>query len=78
MNILGAFAPQFFLTIARKFMNKHEHDFLNMKEAQIYLSLKSHKTLYNWVSQGRITVYKMGRYNMFKKSDLDKMFVLKR
>jgi excisionase family DNA binding protein len=55
-----------------------ESEFLDMKEAQIYLSLKSHKTLYNWVSQGRINVYKMGRYNRFKVSDLDKMFKLKR
>ena len=59
-------------------MNKHEHDFMDQKDAAEYLSLKSYKTLYNWISQGRINVYKVGRYNMFKKSDLDKMFVLKR
>jgi excisionase family DNA binding protein len=58
-------------------MKKLESEFLNMNEAADYLSLKSYKTLYNWVSQGRINVYKMGRYNRFKVSDLDKMFKLK-
>ena len=59
-------------------MKKFEHDYLDMQAAADYLSLKSYKTLYNWVSQGRINVYKVGRYNRFKVSDLDKMFKLKR
>ncbi|MBU2514214.1 helix-turn-helix domain-containing protein [bacterium] len=59
-------------------MEKPNNDFYNMKQAASYLSLKNHKTLYSWINQGRITVYKVGRYNMFKKSDLDKMFVLQR
>ena len=59
-------------------MNKFEHEFLSQKEAAEYLSLKNHKTLYNWVSQGRIPVYKLGRYNKFKVSDLDNLFKLKK
>lgn len=60
-------------------MNKFEHDFLSQKEAADYLGV-NFRTLYNWVSEGKnnITVYKMGRYNRFKVSDLDKMFKLKR
>jgi excisionase family DNA binding protein len=58
---------------------KFEHEFLTQKEAAEYLGLKSHKTIYNWISEGnRITVHKMGRFNRFKKSDLDKMFQLKK
>jgi excisionase family DNA binding protein len=57
---------------------KFQNDFLDMKESAAYLGLKSHKTLYNWVSEGRIVTHKMGRYNRFKVSDLDKMFKLKK
>ena len=57
---------------------KYEHEYLDMKESSSYLGLQSHKTLYNWVSEGRLPVYKMGRYNRFKVSDLDKMFKLKK
>jgi len=58
--------------------SKFEHEFLDMKEAAEYLSLGSYKTLYNWVSEGRLPVYKMGKYNRFKVGDLDKMFKLKK
>jgi excisionase family DNA binding protein len=57
---------------------KFQNDFLDMKESASYLSLKSYKTLYNWVSEGRLPVYKMGKYNRFKVSDLEKMFKLKK
>jgi excisionase family DNA binding protein len=57
--------------------NKFEHDFLTQKECSEYLGVNFH-TIYNWISQGRITVYKLGRNNRFKKSDLDKMFLLKK
>ena len=60
--------------------SKFEHEFLTQKEAAEYLGLKSYKTIYNWISEGKenLIVHKMGRFNRFKKSDLDKMFQLKK
>ncbi len=58
-------------------MNKFEHEFLTQKESSEYLNINI-RTLYNWVSQGRLDVYKMGHYNRFKKRDLDELFKLKK
>jgi excisionase family DNA binding protein len=57
--------------------NKFEHEYLTQKECSEYLGV-GHNTIYNWISQGRIVVHKLGRSNRFKKSDLDKMFQLKK
>jgi excisionase family DNA binding protein len=57
--------------------SKFKHEFLTQKECSEYLGVAFH-TIYNWISEGRISVYKLGRKNRFKKSDLDKMFQLKK
>lgn len=46
-------------------------DLMNMDEAAKYLGIRA-KTLYNWVSDQRILVTKVGRLNKFRKEDLDR------
>jgi excisionase family DNA binding protein len=58
-------------------INKFEHEFLSQRQASEYLGI-NFNTLYNWVSEGRVPVYKMGRFNKYKVGDLDKMFQLKK
>lgn len=49
---------------------KIESPYMNTAETLDYLRI-CRKTLYNWIGQGIITVYKIGNANRFKRSELD-------
>lgn len=46
---------------------------LTAKQAAAYLGLASAEVLRNWVHQGRVNFYKLGRSLRFRISDLDRL-----
>jgi excisionase family DNA binding protein len=49
-----------------------ESEWLTVEEVAQYLKV-SKTTVYRWTDEGRIKKYKIGRFNRYKKSELDQV-----
>jgi len=49
-----------------------ESDWLTVDDVASYLKV-SKRTVYRWTDEGRLKKYKVGRFNRYKKSEVDQV-----
>jgi excisionase family DNA binding protein len=49
-----------------------ESDWLTVDDVASYLKV-SKRTIYRWTTEGRLKKYKVGRFNRYKKSEVDQV-----
>lgn len=52
-----------------------ENEMMNTKDASNYLGVAI-RTLLEWSRSGKVKAYKLGKFNYYKKSDLDSLYRL--